>query len=852
MQTSVEATARVRVPRWLRLADVAILTAAASQSCVTLCMHGTADSLFVSLAFACVVSFVYSSSRFSLEMHTGVPHLFVMSVVAVNVAAELAWSWLVTGHMKLTAKPLVDAAVRTPGKLLVGSVFMIAYQVVTSLCCTSHGPSRHAHAWCQVWANVAHAVIFYSVIAAQAAFGVPFNASVSYDLANAVAFNCGAPLLQLLLTPAAAPPRAASKADGKSTPKLEPTTAPPVAAPPTDDTPIDARVSASAPANAPSSAGTRTPARARADAAAVGTRATSDGAHQPKYCSRLLSHSVPFTVKFPTLHLAEHPCLATPEGREALRAHMSASLSERASVMNAAPVALRLVTLNIGAGCVVAHGWVFGERDGAGGMVGSDEVAAMLRGVGASDTLMRMLPEGARLFDGDTAVLQLGDGTLPMEMAYSAAGGRFIEAPRSMPPPTPRPGVPLLSVTWPLLALPCGGSGCVHLQFGTALLARSLGHDPELVVSWVPSGASAAPTPLVRERVAALQAAARARGNPPGLIDIDVDLGPRPSHGVFIAQLVDGDALLDAHSVALLPASAQPVVAELLRARLAPGTLHAVALDLGVLLCGPRVCAPGDAAELRPIVRDLMAWEGTYSPALPALHALLGGLLCELDDRSAEQEASPSCSSPVTSAADMADASTPSSSPPLLFWCWIYGVVCAMKAAQFGMDGSGAAALAMVFQCLPYALAVLPANTRLYALVPRALLSIDGCAARRVYSMALALVATIPATGDLGRWTAYCKYSGDIPLMLLFAWCEPPRSPAVGAAISLLVELPVMCLFRWHALAGNGKLTSADQALAEFALRALLLAAAHVAVWWTPSKAPAGTRAGRATKLKVA
>jgi hypothetical protein len=176
------------------------------------------------------------------------------------------------------------------------------------------------------------------------------------------------------------------------------------------------------------------------------------------------------------------------------------------------------------------------------------------------------------------------------------------------------------------------------------------------VVSWVPSGALAAPTPLVRTRVATLQAAARARGNPPGLVDIEVDLGPNPQHGLFIAQLVDGDALLAALSVSLLPASAQAVVAELLRARLPEHTMQGVAYDLGVLVCGPRLCvrAPGDAAELHLIVHDLMAWEFTCSPALPALRALLGGCLRELDAGDAEQEAPPS--SPVTTAADAATA----------------------------------------------------------------------------------------------------------------------------------------------------------------------------------------------------
>jgi hypothetical protein len=143
-------------------------------------------------------------------------------------------------------------------------------------------------------------------------------------------------------------------------------------------------------------------------------------------------------------------------------------------VLAGAPVSLHVVTLYVGAGCVVVHGSVLMEDGGARGEVGADEVAATLRAVGASAVLMRLLPEGARLLDGDTAVLQLGDGAPPMEFAFSAADGRVVEA-LSAPPPAPPPGVPLLSSTWPLLAVPRGGSGSVHLQFGMRELARALG-----------------------------------------------------------------------------------------------------------------------------------------------------------------------------------------------------------------------------------------------------------------------------------------------------------------------------------------------------------------------------------------
>jgi hypothetical protein len=62
------------------------------------------------------------------------------------------------------------------------------------------------------------------------------------------------------------------------------------------------------------------------------------------------------------------------------------------------------------------------------------------------------------------AVLQLGDDAPPMELAFSAEDGHFLEAPARSAPPAPPPGVPMLAATWPLLALPPGGSGRVNLQ----------------------------------------------------------------------------------------------------------------------------------------------------------------------------------------------------------------------------------------------------------------------------------------------------------------------------------------------------------------------------------------------------
>ncbi|KAG1666757.1 hypothetical protein FOA52_004592 [Chlamydomonas sp. UWO 241] len=710
----------------------------------------------------------------------------------------------------------------------------------------------------QACATAAAHLLITATLQALVAFAGPEGPGFSIDaaqrahLAIIAAIGCGAPLLLLLLTPKATPTRAGGKA-GTTAEGQEGQAAPPVAAP--TDAQACADTLAPAPTTNPAGAGTGT----SAARAAVSVAPAEYDDDQPPYRSRLLGRSVTFTVKFPSLHLADLPLAATPEGREAQRACVERTLSEKASLLAGAPVTLRCVTLLMGAGCVVVHGEVVADDDserGDGGGRGEGMAATLLRGMGASDVATQLLPEGARMFDGDAAVLLLGNGAPATELAFSAAEGRFVEAPpRSAPALADVPGMLLLSATWPLLALPRGGSSRVHLQFGLGLLAHALGYDPELVVSWVPSdlnGNATAPTPLVRASVAMLQAAARARGNPPGLVDIDVDLGPRPSHGVFIVQLIDGDALLAAHSVALLPASAQAIVAELLRARLPADTLHDVAHDLGVLLCGPRTRAPGDAAVLHSVALDLMAWESTCRSALPALRALLDELdvsLHELDAGGAEQVA-PNCSSPGGGpAVDVAVARPPSqprASRPLLLWCWACIILLAVKAVRFLAEGLRAGALAVLFHALPYALAALPtASARLSARLPHALRSVDSCAARRVYTAVLTLL-TMTTTAHFPASAVFLSCGGDVPLLLAWAWLEPPRSPALSAAISLLAEVPAACMYRWHAFAFCGQAVSVGQAQLEAATRVALLSAVHIAAWW------AGTRASRPTKLKVA
>ncbi|KAG1671456.1 hypothetical protein FOA52_003114 [Chlamydomonas sp. UWO 241] len=537
--------------------------------------------------------------------------------------------------------------VRSPGKLMPAMVLTAAYQIAAIVRCTERGPARVTMARCQVLAtSMAHALM-HAMIAAQAAFGSPGGPSLRTELLIASAMNVlPLLLLLLLLTPEAAP--AAGTGAGKaaaaatSAPKAPQPASPAAAAPGGAQAGADSLAPATDDPAGTSGADSFPRASIRTARAAAPTAAPDDGPTSqemlPEYRSRLLSRAVTVTAKFPTLHLADHPDAATLAWRVTLRENLSSHLSKQASLQRGAPVSLRVVQLVIGAGCVVVQGRVF-ENGGDDVVASGDEVAAMLWAMGASDVLTRLLPEGSRLLDGDTAMLQLGDGVPPMELTYSAETGRFEEASRSRPPVVPPLGAPLLCAMWPLLALPDGGGGRVHLQFGIALLAAALGREPELVVSWVPSGNSAAPAPLFRAHVAALQLAARAHGSPPGLIDIDLDLGRRPSPGMFIAQLVDGDALLAASSVALLPASARPVVAELLRARLPADTLRGVSHDLGLLLCHWPRGLSGDTGELHCAATDLMEWAAPCSPALPALCALMDGLLRELGAGGAERGA---------------------------------------------------------------------------------------------------------------------------------------------------------------------------------------------------------------------
>ncbi|KAG1653176.1 hypothetical protein FOA52_008530 [Chlamydomonas sp. UWO 241] len=833
-----EARARVPAAGWLRLVDATAMSAICCCACWAFIHHRTADALALCVASGAVVA-LSLSPRFPLEVRCLIPGAWCSGALLLVYCAELAWSRLITGAFVLTPAPILTEFLAQGGsKLVVMALCSTAYKIVAIVLCTELGPSRRALSVCQALTGVASCLLLNAMIETQRAFadiGCPIDAALRAGLAVVAAAECGA-LLLLLLTPKVAPAGAgAGKAASVS--KEQPTW------------PAAARAQASADTRTPASSRTATAAAAHSRAGTVvvlPTAAASDSS-EVHYTSILMTHSVPFTVKFPSRHLADHPHLATPEGVTALRARVERTLSVKASLLIGAPVTLRLVTLTVAAGCIVVNG-----RVRVGGGVVDAALAEMVQSVLVSDLLLALTSEGEQPErNGDTAVLQLGDDAPPLEMAFIAARaawraprGRFLEGPARLAQPLPLPDVPLLSATWPLLALPYGESSLVHLQLRTARLARELGNDPELVVSWAPSGSArpAPPTPLFRARVATLQSAARSRGNPPGLIDIDVDLGPSPSHGVLIASLVDGDALLAVRSLPVLLASHHAVVAEVMCARLPVDTLHAMAHDLGVLLCGPRVRTPDEALVLRSVVLALMAAESAGRPALPALRALVRGFLHDLDDT--EAEASPSSSS---RAATATAAGAAARRPPLL-WTAFIAIFCALKAIYFAVHGSGAAAMAICLHGLPYAIALpdaAAARAWLVRHLPRALRTVDRSVALRVYTTIL-MLATIGATGDTAFWTASVEYGGDLVLLLGWAAFDRPRSPMLGAAISLLAELPAMCAFRWYSHAMCGQPMSMGQLLTAYGMRAAALVAVHTAMW------RAGARAVRTTKVKVA
>ncbi|KAG1651380.1 hypothetical protein FOA52_010445 [Chlamydomonas sp. UWO 241] len=279
------------------------------------------------------------------------------------------------------------------------SLFQTAYKIAAILLCTERGSvPRRALLVRQAWVGVAACLLINIMLEAQHAYGavgfLPIDAALRTRVAVIAAMECGAPLLLLLLTPKVAPAGAGScKAESASDEQL------PAAA----QTSADARVSAF-------SSSTSAAAHSHADTAVVRaavpvgppTAAASDGG-QLQYTSILMTHSVPFAVKFPALHLADDPHLATPHGLAALRERLESKLSARASLRFGALVTLRFVELTVAAGCIVVHGRVRVE-----GCVVDEAEVEMIRVALASELLLELTPEGELVPDGDAAMMQLG------------------------------------------------------------------------------------------------------------------------------------------------------------------------------------------------------------------------------------------------------------------------------------------------------------------------------------------------------------------------------------------------------------------------------------------------------------
>ncbi|KAG1668079.1 hypothetical protein FOA52_010489 [Chlamydomonas sp. UWO 241] len=358
--------------------------------------------------------------------------------------------------------------------------------------------------------------------------------------------------------------------------------------------------------------------------------------------------AVTFVTKFPSLHLAQHPQLSTPLGVAALQGRLECRASEVLSCMRGERVETCLAQLSIAAGCIVIAGrWIV---QGAGSM-SEQEMRALVEDVLLEEMLQEVdpAPEGMRtpccILDSSSDMWGLdlddADESQPAPMLHVETGAHTGPQAHTHGAPPSMAGVPLLAVTMPLQALPLhdGGHSCVLMQFATPLLARALGRDPELVVSFASAGGADAPAPhasLLRVRVDDLQAAARARGNPPDLMDVEIDLtraGAAHAYGgMLIAQLVDGPIMLAAVPVPLLPCAARPAVAELSRLGLDPCTASNIACDLGLLLLAPH---PTDElpharrALMRNAALQLAQW--TQNAHLPATLTLLDSALAQLD-----------------------------------------------------------------------------------------------------------------------------------------------------------------------------------------------------------------------------
>ncbi|KAG1674304.1 hypothetical protein FOA52_013493 [Chlamydomonas sp. UWO 241] len=374
----------------------------------------------------------------------------------------------------------------------------------------------------------------------------------------------------------------------------------------------------------------------------------------PRYRSAVAGNAsvVNFVTKFPSVHLTEHPQLSTPEGVAALRERLERRASEVLSRIRGELVEVRLLQFYIAAGCVVVSGrW---EVHGFVGGMSDQEMRALVEDVMVEEMVAEMLQEVDRTPEGMCTPRCILDSTSELRQLTAdddaesqAATMLHVETGRRTPlalsPSTT--GVPLLAATTPLQAMPMhgGGNNCVHVQFATPLPAHAFGRDSQLVVSFSPAEGASAPAPhaaLFRASICDLQAAAHARGNPPGLMDIKINLGfahagaAREYGGMLIAQLVDGPTMLAAVPVPLLPCAARPAVAELSRLGLDPRNALHVACDLGLLVLAPHPTGQPSLARRGPmlvVALQLKQWAQKVQDHLPAALALLDSAMAKLD-----------------------------------------------------------------------------------------------------------------------------------------------------------------------------------------------------------------------------
>ncbi|KAG1674305.1 hypothetical protein FOA52_013494 [Chlamydomonas sp. UWO 241] len=672
---------------------------------------------------------------------------------------------------------------------------------------------------------------------------------------------------------------------------------------------LSAPVATAAP-QAPASATTHFPVTAAMEAmtsfatpAAGGAQGAAGDGGLPRYSSGMAGNaSVTFVTKFPSLHLSQHPQLSTSEGVAALQGRLERKACEVLSRMRGEPVAVRLTQFYIGAGCVVVSGrW---DVHGFAGGMSEQEMRALVEDVMMEEMLQEVdpTPEGMRtpcsildnhILDSSSEMRQLD---LDNDDESQPATTLHVETGQHTRVPLPSmAGVPLLAVTTPWQALPLhdGGNNRVHLQFATPLLAHALGRDPELVVSFAPAGGASAPAPhasLSRARICDLQAAARARGNPPGLMDVDIDLRAHASTardygGMLIAQLVDGPTMLAAVPVPLLPCAAQPAAAELSRVGLDLRNALHIARDLGLLLLAPHPTgelSPAHRALMRNAAQQLKQWAQQEQNHLPATLALLDSVEAKLDAVDApprpasrrsvphaavvaahgETDGAPAdresgCSTSVTQPAGT-NASAAAHTGPTTLWCWI-NVFLALVALARGAfaDGLGHAFHRGATSCFMFALPfimilVMRARPTLLARLPRWLAHADSSLLRRGYNL-LFNVVSAQAVGHISPGVCNLVRTGmGIPLMGLFDLVEPLDVRAWWAraalAVVLLVPAQVVVMCSCSGQDGTESMCTrhAWADLAAFvAPRVAMPFVVNAAIWWMSGRARRGDKPKR-------